>query len=87
VNTDKTTPLRTKIEPFTEDDAHAVMNAIAQRFVQTRGEKPHPYCKGGDLMYLGVAMKFGCPLVTVDQDLLLYGSVGLHRILHPKDWT
>ena len=88
--TDTTTPLRTRIEPFTEDDAHEIMNAIAARFPlqpePTHGNKPHPYCKGGDLMYLGVARRFGCPLVTLDEGLLKYGVAGFHEIVRPAAW-
>jgi predicted nucleic acid-binding protein len=84
-----TTPLRTTIDPFTEDDAHEIMNALATRFPfqpkQGQG-KPHPYCNGGDLMYLGVAKKYGCPLVTRDSGLLGYGALGFHEIVHPRDW-
>jgi predicted nucleic acid-binding protein len=38
-------------------------------------------------MYLGVARKFGCPLVTLDEGLLAYGSLGFHEIVHPNAWT
>ena len=85
--TDTTTPLRTKIEPFTEEDAHQIMGALATAFpFNVPGEKRHPLVKGADLEFLAVARKHGCPLVTTDEGLLEYGRRGFAKVVRPCEW-
>lgn len=88
--TDASRPLATTIVPFTEDDAHEIMEAIASRYLQPKrpsGRKRQPYCQGSDLMYLAVARKFRCPLVTIDDGPLLYGADGFHDVIRPGAWS
>lgn len=46
-----------------------------------------PYVKGGDLLYLAIAMRLNCPLVSVDKGMLKYplaiepvAYVGVHLV-------
>jgi hypothetical protein len=79
--------LKTTIEPFTEDDAHEIMNALASAFpLQEKGGKLHPLVKGADLEFLAVARKHDCPLITTDGGLLQYGRRRFARVMRPSDW-
>ena len=77
----RTGPLPTLIEPFTEDDAHKVMDDHAARF---RFEPP--FVKGGDLAYLGLARKHGATLITCDAQLLRYGTERFATVIRPSTW-
>ena len=82
-------PIPTTIEPFTEDDAHDLMNMHVAAFPTSA-----PVVKrGADLEYLAVATKHRCTLVSCDTGLLNYGTTGvlgypspLCRVIEPSKW-
>jgi predicted nucleic acid-binding protein len=77
-----TDPIPTVIEPFTEDDAHALQDLHAARF-----PCDPPFVKrGGDLEYLAVAVKHGCTLVSLDDGLLEYGRRDFWKVIPPAKW-
>jgi hypothetical protein len=74
-------PLATVIEPFTEDDAHVLMEAHAAAF-----PLDPPFVRGADLEFLAVARKHACALISCDEGLLRYGREGFCTVVRPRAW-
>lgn len=57
---------------FTWEDVHELQ--FAHSLLIKDKNPQHVKVKGGDLIYLGIARKYRCPLVTVDGGLLKYNG-------------
>lgn len=77
-----TDPIPTVIEPFTEDDAHALQQLHVARFPSD----PPFVNRGADLEYLAVAVKHDCTLVSWDDGLLEYGRRAFCKVIQPSKW-
>lgn len=74
-------PIPTTIESFTEDDAHELQSHHKLAFPEEA-----PFTKGADLVYLAIARKHGCTLVSWDTGLLKYGERDFCKVIPPTKW-